>query len=136
MFLCLFYVLEYIQKQPSGGVLKKRCSENMQQFYRRIHCIFSEHLFLKTSLENCFSAYLLCIFARIPFERISWHKNIEDSEFCIIMKSATSLAEAHLEFLSWGKDTLRHVLITFIKLIYNMFYICITGPMQIYGLII
>ena len=23
------------QKQPSGGVLKKRCSENMQQIYRR-----------------------------------------------------------------------------------------------------
>ena len=25
----------YLQKQPSRGVLKKRCSENMQQIYRR-----------------------------------------------------------------------------------------------------
>ena len=25
-----------MQKQPSGGVLRKRCSENMQQIYRRI----------------------------------------------------------------------------------------------------
>ena len=25
----------YRQKQPSGGVLRKRCSENMQQIYRR-----------------------------------------------------------------------------------------------------
>ena len=24
-----------IQKQPSGGVLRKRCSENMQQSFRR-----------------------------------------------------------------------------------------------------
>ena len=24
-----------VQKQPSGGVFKKRCSENMQQIYRR-----------------------------------------------------------------------------------------------------
>ena len=27
---------QYIQKQPSVGVLMKRCSENMQQIYRRI----------------------------------------------------------------------------------------------------
>ena len=25
-----------VQKQPSRGVLRKRCSENMQQIYRRI----------------------------------------------------------------------------------------------------
>ena len=25
----------FMQKQSSGGVLKKRCSENMQQIYRR-----------------------------------------------------------------------------------------------------
>ena len=79
--------------------------------------------FLKASLENCFSTYVLCIFARSPFERTSWQKNVEDSEFWIIMKSATSLAQAHLEFLSWGKDTMRNVLITFIKLIYNALYI-------------
>ena len=63
-----------IQKQPSIGVLKKRCSENMQQIYRRtlmpkatilkslfgmgvllqISCIFSEHLFLVAPLVGCF----------------------------------------------------------------------------------
>ena len=39
--LCLFRVLNtpliqrYSEKQPSRGVLRKRCSENMQQIYRR-----------------------------------------------------------------------------------------------------
>ena len=55
-----------IQKQPSRGVLRKRCSENMQQIYRRTPmptCDFNkvakqlwsslEHL-LGTSLEGCF----------------------------------------------------------------------------------
>ena len=55
-------------KQPPKGVSRKRCSENMQQIYRRIPmpkcdfnevakqicCIFSEHLFLGTSLGGCF----------------------------------------------------------------------------------
>ena len=27
----------FTQKQPSGGVLKKRCSENMHQIYWRTH---------------------------------------------------------------------------------------------------
>ena len=33
-----FFILDikfYFQKQPSGGVLRKRCSENIQQIYRR-----------------------------------------------------------------------------------------------------
>ena len=65
------------QKQSSRGVLRKRCSENMQQIYRRtpmskcgfnkLHfrmgvllyikfaaCIFSEHIFLITPLDGCF----------------------------------------------------------------------------------
>ena len=65
------------QKQPSRGVLRKRCSENMQQIYRRtsmskcelnkLHfgmgallyiksatCIFSEHIFLGTPLDGRF----------------------------------------------------------------------------------
>ena len=33
MLLCFFVKL--VQKQPSGGVHRKRCSENMQQIYRR-----------------------------------------------------------------------------------------------------
>ena len=34
----------YQRKQPFRGVLRKRCSENMQQIYRNCR-IFSEHLF-------------------------------------------------------------------------------------------
>ena len=72
-----------VQKQPPRGVPRKRCSENMQQIYRRTPmpkcdfnkvakqsdfiefklrhecspvnwCIFSEHLFLRTPLGGCF----------------------------------------------------------------------------------
>ena len=58
------------QKQPFRGVRRKRCSENMQQMYRKkpsllkshfdmgvllyICCMFSDHLFLKTSLDGYF----------------------------------------------------------------------------------
>ena len=34
-YLCAYTQYALIQKQPSKGVLKKRCSENMQQIYRR-----------------------------------------------------------------------------------------------------
>ena len=68
---------EIQQKQPSIGVLRKRCSENMQQIYRRrtpmskcefnklyfgmglllyikfAACIFSEDIFLRTPLDGC-----------------------------------------------------------------------------------
>ena len=33
----LFTIVMYFQKQPPKGVPRKRCSENMQQFYRRTH---------------------------------------------------------------------------------------------------
>ena len=70
------------QKQPSRGVLRKRCSENMQEIYRRtpmptcdfnkiaikshcgmgvilkICCIFSECLFLGTPLSGCLCTLL------------------------------------------------------------------------------
>ena len=61
------------QKQPSRGVLRRRCSANIYQIYRRapmpkcieitirqwvfsckICCLFSEYLFLRTPLEGCF----------------------------------------------------------------------------------
>ena len=35
LFRGLFKILLNIKKQPSRGVLKKRCSENIQQIYRR-----------------------------------------------------------------------------------------------------
>ena len=43
------------QKQPYRCVLRKRCSENMQEIYKGTpmqKCDF--HLFLKTPLEGCF----------------------------------------------------------------------------------
>ena len=64
---------EYFVKQPPRGVPRKRCSENMQQIYRRTpmpkcdfnkvakqsKVIISEHLFLKTPLGGCFLKYVL-----------------------------------------------------------------------------
>ena len=47
-----------LEKQPTRGVLRKRCSENMQQIYRGTPCIFSEFLFLRTPLSGCFCRYL------------------------------------------------------------------------------
>ena len=44
----IFYLDEYyriIQKQPPRGVLRKRCSENIQQIYRRtpmLKCHFNK----------------------------------------------------------------------------------------------
>ena len=71
LMVCLIFLNYFIQKQPSRGVLRKRCSENTQQIYRRtpmpkcdfmggllqICCIFSEHLFLRTRLDGCFCSY-------------------------------------------------------------------------------
>ena len=78
------WAFNLIQRQPSGGVLKKRCSENMQQNYRvtpmqkcdfkkvallcnfieialrgmgallQVCGIYSEHLFLRTRLNSSF----------------------------------------------------------------------------------
>ena len=65
------------QKQPSQGVARKRCSENMQQIHKRTPmskcefnklrfgmgvllpikfaaCIFPEHIFLRTPPDGCF----------------------------------------------------------------------------------
>ena len=71
LFICSEVFKMFInQKQPSRGVLKKICSEIMQQIYGcfatllkshfgtgalpQICCIFSEHLFLRTPLDGCF----------------------------------------------------------------------------------
>ena len=44
---------EYFQRQPPRGVLRKRCSEYMQQIYRR------------TPMPKCVSIKLLCNFIEI-----------------------------------------------------------------------
>ena len=73
------------QKQPSRGVLKKSCSKNIQQIYRRtpmpkcdfnkvgkqLCWIFSEHLFLRTPLGGCF-----CI-------ALPWYSNEDEKNFFI-----------------------------------------------------
>ena len=84
------------QKQPSRGVLRKRCSENMQQIYRRtpmskrefnkLHfgmgvllyiklaaCIFSEHIFVRTHLYGCFWYRLLSTLSSCIWNGVSLH---------------------------------------------------------------
>ena len=78
---CPFMEVSITQKHPSRGVIQKSCSEIMKQIYRRTsmptcdfnhvalqldwnhtfkksHCIFSEHLFLRAPQDACF---WLCI---------------------------------------------------------------------------
>ena len=68
-----------LQKQPSRGVLKKRCSENMQQIYRRTpmpKCDFNKLLcnFIETALwHGCSPVNLLHIFtAPFPKSTSGW----------------------------------------------------------------
>ena len=55
------------RKQPSGGVLKKRCSENIQQIYRRTPMPKCHHAHARLR-DGCSPVNLLHIF-RIPFLR-------------------------------------------------------------------
>ena len=65
-------VTDTIKKQPPRGVPRKRCSENMQQIYRRkpmLKCNFSkaESNFIEIALQRVYSPVnLLDIFAT-PF---------------------------------------------------------------------
>ena len=70
-----FFLLHFVQKQPPrGGALKKRCSENMQQIYRRtpiLKCDINkvESNFIEITLwHGCFPVNLLHI-CRTPFPR-------------------------------------------------------------------
>ena len=78
-----------MQKQPPGGVPRKRCSENMQQIYRRtpmpsvlllICCIFSEHLFVRTPLGGCFWTWKFSQY-RSNHWRCSWNLNQSFAKF-------------------------------------------------------
>ena len=66
--------------------LRKKCSENMQQIYRRTFsmsallkswCIFSEHLFIITPLEECLCMFDVFLFFYRPcysrFVKICWY---------------------------------------------------------------
>ena len=61
----------FVQKQPSRGILRKRCSENMQQNYRRTpkpKCDFNKVPIEITFRIGCSPINLLNIF-RIPFPK-------------------------------------------------------------------
>ena len=67
--LLLQKIQKYLQKQPSRGVLKKKCSENIQQIYRRTpmpKCGFNKVAL--TLRHGCSPVNLLHIF-RTPFPR-------------------------------------------------------------------
>ena len=60
-----------LQKQPPRGVLKKRCSENMQHIYRRTlmpKCDLQSNFIEITLRHGCSLVYLLHIF-RTPFTK-------------------------------------------------------------------
>ena len=84
------------QNQPSRGVLRERCSENMQQIYRRTTisryelnklqfgmgvllyikfdaCIFSENIFLRTPLDDCFWYRLFSLLSSCIWNRVNLH---------------------------------------------------------------
>ena len=61
-----------VQKQPSRGVLKQRCSENMQQIYRRTpmpKCYFNKVATVLKSLRHVCSPVNLLHILRTPFPR-------------------------------------------------------------------
>ena len=57
-----------LQKQPSRGVLKKRCSENIQQIYRRTpmpKCNFNKVALQSSWMFSCkFAAYFRNTFSK------------------------------------------------------------------------
>ena len=62
-----------LQKQPSRGVLRKRCSENIQQIHRRASmakCHFNKVAYEITLRHGCSPLNLLHIF-RTPFPKNS-----------------------------------------------------------------
>ena len=65
------YSSKFYQKEPSRGVLSKRCSENMQQIYRRTpmpKCDFS-----KATLQfywNCTLAWVFCCIFAAYFQNV------------------------------------------------------------------
>ena len=61
-----------MKKQPARVDLRKSCSENMQQIYRRApipNCDFNKRNFIEITLwDGCSPVYLLHIF-RTPFPK-------------------------------------------------------------------
>ena len=53
ILVVFFRRLPDFQKHPTRGVLRKRCSENMQQIYRKTPMPNWSHWFMVTEFENC-----------------------------------------------------------------------------------
>ena len=113
------------QKQPFRGVLRKRCSEDMQQIYSRtpmskcefnkLHfgmgvllyikfaaCIFSEYIFLRTPLESCFwyrlfSKHSSCIWKGVN----SWKINERQKNFHEVLESGVGVEIKRHYILPW-----------------------------------
>ena len=109
-----------LHKQPSRGVLRKNCSENKQQIYRRtpmskcdlnkvalqpkphfgmgvqICSIFSEHLFLRTPLEGCF-----CLFTKqIHFQSQNQNLRTNLLNMFKVTKKNTRLTSLYIALVS------------------------------------
>ena len=85
-------LIRRLHKQPSRG-LRKRCSENMQQIYKRIsnllqiYCVFSEQLFLRTPLDGCFWRLFNTVVLRISLWFMqSWYVSVSALFFFIFLK--------------------------------------------------
>ena len=66
---CIF--LNFLQRQQSSGVLSKRCSEDMQQIYRRTpipKCDFNK-VAIKITLQHGYSPVNLLDILRTPFSK-------------------------------------------------------------------
>ena len=68
-------VADFIQKNQSSGVIRKRCSENMKQIYRwtlRPKCHFNKVvLHVRTPMEGCFCLLSLSLPSSLHLCRIS-----------------------------------------------------------------
>ena len=90
--------MSLLQKQPSKGVLRKRCSENIQQIYRRTP--MSKCDFNKFALQfalGCFPVNLLHIF-RTPFLK-------NTSGRLLLLLSTTTVISSYLYTHSLHKFT-------------------------------
>ena len=97
-----------LQKQPSGAVHRKRCSENIQHIYRRtpmpkwvFSCKFAAYFqntfFQGTPLDGCFCNYLSFSLWRLNFEinlsiniRLSFYLTKNSGQKCIYLKKEKS----------------------------------------------
>ena len=62
-------VIYKVQKQPSRGIFRKRCSENMQQIYRRTpmpKCVNLMYIFRTPFPKNASGGLLLKVLLSIP----------------------------------------------------------------------